>query len=219
MTSTWTPNGQATDVEIKQTDKLYDGHYQLNRYQLRHKTFEGSWGGWIIREQLLRRDATAVLLYDPVRDRVVLVEQFRVGPLHREDAPTPWLLEIPAGLNDHADPAQVGIKEVKEETGLIIQKKMIPIGQYYTTPGGFSEKIYLFCALIDSQKAGGIHGLADEGEEIKVVVLSFEEIWNLLANGLVTSSSTYIALQWLALNRTRLREDESCPTGSNLHPT
>lgn len=214
MRLTWTPNGQATDVEIKQTDKLYDGHYQLNRYQLRHKTFEGTWGGWIMREHLLRRDATAVLLYDSIRDAVVLVEQFRVGPLHREDAATPWLLEIPAGLNDHPDPAQVGIKEVKEETGLTIQK-MIPIGQYYTTPGGFSEKMYLFCALIASEKAEGIHGLADEGEEIKVVVLSFEEIWSLLENGLVTSSSTYIALQWLALNRARLRKDESCQIGSN----
>jgi ADP-ribose pyrophosphatase len=125
--------------------------------------------------------------------------------VHRAEQPTPWLLEIPAGLNDLDDPAAVGIKEVKEETGLTIEQ-MLPIGSYYTTPGGFSEKIYLFCALVDSEEASGIHGVVDEGEEIKVVVLSFEDVWDLLQNGLVTSSSTYIALQWLALNRVNLRQ-------------
>lgn len=205
MTHAWQPNGQAQDVQIKETFELYGGHYQLNRYQLRHKTFDGSWSGWITREHLRRNDATGVLLFDPIRDLVVLVEQFRVGPLHRAEQPTPWLLEIPAGLNDLEDPIAVGIKEVKEETGLSIQK-MLPIGSYYTTPGGFCEKIYLFCALVDSEDASGIHGVADEGEEIKVVVLSFEEVWGLLQNGLVTSSSTYIALQWLALNRANLRQ-------------
>jgi len=144
-----------------------------------------------------------VLLYDPAKDKVVMVEQFRVGAL--DDEQGPWLLEIVAGIVEENESIKdVARRECKEEAGLDVHS-FETIHSFYSSPGGCSERIYLMCGLVDSQLAEGIHGLDHEGEDIKVLVHDFEEINQLLATDRISSAIPIIALQWLCINRERLR--------------
>lgn len=180
----------------------YDGFFKVEICQLEHELFAG--GNVTIKRELFHRgDAVAVLLYDPVNDKVVMVEQFRVGAL--EDETGPWLLEVVAGIVESGESAkQVAQRECHEEAGLEVHA-FESVHSFYPSPGGCSERLYLLCGLVDSSKADGIHGIADEGEDIRVVVMDYEEVVNLLGTDRISSASAIIALQWLQLHRERLR--------------
>lgn len=188
--------------------RQYQGHFVLDELTLKFKNFNGEWIGPVIREQIGRAHAAAVLLYDPKQDNVVLVEQLRIGCIQDKATSSPWLLELVAGLISPGDaPEETAKREAKEEAGVDIQQ-LVPICEYYNTPGAFTEKTWIYCALVDSTKLGGIFGLEDEHENIQVHVLSFESIfWQLTQNQLITSASTVIALQWLKLNRVSLKQN------------
>ena len=200
------------EVEIIDKSTAYQGHYRVDRYRLRHTLFAGGWGREIGREVLERGHAVAVLPYDPARDAVVLIEQFRIGAyLHGGDSPwhgggdSPWLLEIVAGLFDADEgPEEVARREAAEEAGLELGE-LVPVAAFYTSPGAVTEHVEVYCARVDSRGAGGIHGLAEEGEDIRVLVMPFAEAMAALAAGRVRNSPALVALQWLALNREDLR--------------
>ena len=78
--------------------------------------------------------------------------------------------------------------------------------EYWVTPGASTEYLTLFCAKIDSTKADGIHGLVEEGEDIRILVVSPEEAYQLLDQGKIKNAPTIIGLLWLRLNKERLRE-------------
>lgn len=186
------------DVIIEQDKVVYKGHFQLKEYRLRHRLFAGGMSDIVMREVFNREGAVGVLLYDPRQQAVVLVEQFRAGALN--DVQTPWLIEIVAGAIPVGEtPEATAKKEVFEETGLQIDT-VHRITTYYVSPGGNSERIHLFYAIVDARLAGGIHGLADEHEDIRVHVFSLEECWQALAEGTVNNAMTLISLQWLQLN-------------------
>lgn len=177
----------------------------MERYHLRHRKFSGEWSAAITRELLERGHAAAVLPYDPITDCVVLIEQFRIGAL---DAPGgAWLLEIVAGIIDKDEtPQQVVTREAIEEAGCHISA-LIPLYDYLVSPGGTSEQIALFCGKTDTAwiKNGATHGLEEEGEDIKVHVMTLTKALALLSAGKIKSASAIIALQWLALNREEVR--------------
>ena len=183
-------------------EKAYDGFFKVEICQLEHELFAG--GNVTIKRELFHRgDAVAVLLYDPVNDKVVMVEQFRVGAL--EDETGPWLLEVVAGIVEPGESAKdVAQRECHEEAGLEVHA-FESVHSFYPSPGACSERLYLLCGLVDSSKAEGIHGIADEGEDIRVVVMEYEEVENLLGTDRISSASAIIALQWLQLHRERLR--------------
>lgn len=189
--------------EILDKEVCYQGFFRLERYRLRHTLFGGGWSGELMRELLERGQAAAILLYDPERDSVVLIEQFRIGAL---TAPSgPWLLEIVAGIVDeHETGEDVARREAMEEAGFAVLD-LIPICEYLVSPGGTSERIKVYCGRVDATEAGGIHGLAHEGEDIRVRVVPFAEALNMLSAGRVDSASPIIALQWLALHREDVR--------------
>ncbi len=189
--------------EILDKEVCYQGFFRLERYRLRHTLFGGGWSGELMRELLERGQAAAILLYDPERDSVVLIEQFRIGAL---TAPSgPWLLEIVAGIVDeHETGEDVARREAMEEAGCAVLD-LIPICEYLVSPGGTSERIKVYCGRVDATEAGGIHGLAHEGEDIRVRVVPFAEALNMLSAGRVDSASPIIALQWLALHREDVR--------------
>jgi len=191
--------------EIIEKEICYSGFFSIARLRLRHQKFDGEWSEVLIRELFERGHAVAVLPYDPVRDEVVLIEQFRVGAL---DFPTePWLLEIVAGVIEEGEnPRQVAEREALEEAGCIIER-MEPVCEYLVSPGGASESIALFCGKVDATNIGGVHGVASEGEDIQVKVVSYDESIALLKRGLINSASPIIALQWLMMNRGRLRRE------------
>lgn len=197
---------QTTDlkVEIVEREACFRGFYALDRLHLRHEQFRGGMGPLISRELFVRHDAVCVLPYDPQLDRVVLIEQFRVGALDK--SAHPWLLELVAGLIDKAEsPEQVARREAEEEAGLALGE-LWPVTAYYPSPGGSDERVHLFVGRCDSRGAGGIHGLAEEGEDIRVLVLSLDEALAALADGRIDNAASIIALQWLALNREKVRQ-------------
>ena len=189
--------------EILGVETPYQGFFRLERYTLRHSLFQGGWSQPIQRELFRRGNCVAVLLYDPDRDAVVLIEQFRVGAVLQ--AERAWLVEIVAGAIEEGETAEeVALREALEEAGCEIQA-LLEIQQFYTTPGGCSERITLFCGKVDSRSIGGIHGLDDEDEDILVTVVQSDEAFELLESGKIESGIPIIALQWLYIHRQRLR--------------
>jgi ADP-ribose pyrophosphatase len=159
-------------------------------------------GPLLSRELFVRHDAVCVLPYDPQRDEVVLIEQFRVGSMGK--CSNPWLLELVAGLIDKdEEPDQVARREAVEEAGLVLGE-LWPISRYFPSPGGSDELVHLYVGRCNSEGAGGIHGLAEEGEDIRVHVLPFEEALQAVKDGRINNAASIIALQWLALNRTEV---------------
>ena len=191
------------DVEVVEREECFRGFYKLDRLHLRHRLFAGGMGKLINRELFVRHDAVCVLPYDPRRDEVVLIEQFRVGALDKSR--NPWLLELVAGLIDkNEQPEEVARREAMEEAGLTLGA-LWPLSVYYPSPGGSDERVHLFVGRCDSVGAGGIHGLEEEGEDIRVHVLSFEDALARVRDGRIDNAASIMALQWLALNRDEVR--------------
>lgn len=191
------------DVEIAVREECFSGFYRIERLRLRHRQFAGGMGPLISRELFVRHDAVCVLPYDPQRDEVVLIEQFRVGALAA--GVNPWLLELVAGLIDKDEaPEEVARREAVEEAGLSLGA-LWPIGHYLPSPGGSNERVHLFVGRCDSSRASGIHGLPEEGEDIRVHVLGFEDALQAVRDGHINNAASMLALQWLALNRAEVR--------------
>ncbi|WP_422381953.1 NUDIX domain-containing protein [Marinicellulosiphila megalodicopiae] len=187
---------------IKQQSVLYEGFYQLDKLTIEHERYDGK-QQTIERELLLRHDAVCVLLFDPVLDKVVLIEQFRVGAIKQQN---PWLLEVVAGLIDKDEaPEEVAHRESFEEAGVHI-KNLSKITQYQSSPGGTNETIHLFIAQVDSNTAFGTHGLEAESEDIKVVVLQKQAAFDMINQGKINNASTLISLQWLIINEEKIRK-------------
>ncbi len=190
-------------VEIVEREACFRGFYALDRVHLRHTLFRGGMGPVISRELFVRHDAVCVLPYDPQRDAVVLVEQFRVGAMDK--SANPWLLELVAGLIDKDElPEEVARREALEEAGLTLGE-LWPLTAYYPSPGGSDERVHLYVGRCDSGGAGGIHGLAEEGEDIRVLTMGLDEALVAVESGRIDNAASIIALQWLALNRERVR--------------
>lgn len=193
----------AKDIERLEDQSLYSGFFGLEKRRLRHRRFNGEWGEVIDREVHVRRDAIGVLLYDPVHDHVVLVEQIRAGAL--DDPISPWKLEPVAGLVEPGEtPADVARREAQEEAGCDIGE-LIELHRYYPSPGACTEQVTLFCGLIDSTGLGGIHGVENEHEDILVHVMSFPEAWDRLMAGQLDNAMALIGFHWLARERATLR--------------
>jgi ADP-ribose pyrophosphatase len=190
--------------EILDSQAAYRGFFKLHRHELRHSSFNGGWCEPIVRERIEEIDAVSVLLYDPDRDELVLVEQFRVGLMGQVDPP--WTLETVSGFCDteHETPEMVARREVVEETGCTLHALTF-IGAFHVSPGMSVERIHLYCGRVDARQAAGVHGLAHEGEEIRVVRMPRSEAVASLFTTL-NSTSVLIALQWLEANRQRLLE-------------
>ncbi|RRC98535.1 NUDIX domain-containing protein [Amphritea balenae] len=203
----WHPRFGAQDMEVVEHERICDGFFKIGRLKIRHKLFEGG-EIEIIREQFQRDDAVCVLLFDPVRDAVLLIEQFRVGAIGKPGSP--WLLELVAGIVEPGETAEdVASRESVEEAGVSISD-IVPITRYLPSAGGSDEYVDLLCARVDSAQAGGVHGLAEEGEDILVHVLPFAEVCQLVADGTIDNAATIIAVQWLQINKQRLLQQWGC---------
>ncbi|MBD3671084.1 MAG: ADP-ribose diphosphatase [Gammaproteobacteria bacterium] len=191
------------DVEILEHDVVFNGFFQMQKFVVRHRKFEGGWSEMMSRELFERGHAVVVLPYDPVRDEVVLLEQFRIGALHTTQGP--WLLEFVAGMfDDDENSEEVATREMREEAGCELGELEF-ITEYMVSPGGTSERVSLYCGRIDASKAEGIHGLDEEHEDIRVVSVPYAELVDLFEAGRINSAAPIIGVQWLMLHRERLR--------------
>ncbi len=195
------PSDGRVDPLAKRT--VYNGYFRIDRYRLRHKRFAGGWSEEITREVFERGHAAVVLPYDPQRDAVVLIEQFRIGAYAA--GLDPWLIETVAGVIEPGEaPERVARREAEEEAGCAVTA-LEPIGRILPSPGGCSEILSLFCGRVDAAGPGGVYGLAQEQEDIRAFTLSREAALERLAKGEILNAHTVIVLQWLALNHRRLR--------------
>ncbi|MCD8522424.1 MAG: NUDIX domain-containing protein [Saccharospirillaceae bacterium] len=190
------------DVEIASREVAFKGFFRIEKIRLRHRTFAGGWTGYFERELFERGEAVCVLLFDPLRDCVVLTEQFRIGAL--ADEHSPWLLELVAGMVEPGEHyADVARRETAEEAGCTFNE-LLPICNYWVSPGGTSERVQLYCALIDSEHVGGVHGLAEEHEDIRLAKMSFTDAYAAVESGRLNNAATIMALQWLHIHHPRL---------------
>lgn len=183
------------DVIIENQETVFDGFFKIKAVSLRHRLFGGGWSPTIQREIFHRGDAAAAILFDPTTQSIGLIDQFRAGALN--DTVSPWCLEVVAGMVEPEERIEDLIRrELQEEAG-ISNLTLIPITSYYSTPGGCSEMIHLFCAICDLSQAGGIHGLDSENEDILLRVYPAEEVFNDMLDSRMNNAATLIALQWL----------------------
>ncbi len=191
---------------ILEKEIAFNGFFRLEKYRLRHTLYGGGWSQPLSRELFVRGECVAVLLYDPVADRVVLIEQFRVGAIALQPERA-WLVEIVAGAVETGETVEdVAYREAEEEAGCQIQA-LHKIGQFFTSPGACGERLTLYCGKVDSAGVGGVHGLAYEHEDILVETVAFEEAFERVKTGVIDSAVPIIAIQWLALNRDWLRRE------------
>ncbi|WP_025621374.1 ADP-ribose diphosphatase, partial [Vibrio parahaemolyticus] len=190
------------DVEIISKESVFEGFFKMVKYRFKHKLFAGGWSDVVEREMFERGHAAAMLPYDPKTDQVVIIEQIRIGALEHEH---PWQLEIVAGMIDRDESAEEVIRREAEEEAGITVGRVASVTSYYPSSGGCSEKLDVFVGEVDASKAHGIHGLDYEDEDIRVHVLSREQAYQWVKDGIFENGASIIALQWLQLNHQELR--------------
>ena len=198
------PNPPSEKAEVVRHEVAYQGYFKVGRYFFRHSLHRGGMSEVISREVFERGQAGAVLPYDPARDEVVLIRQFRAGSYVAGRHPFTW--EAVAGIIEANETAEAMVRrEAVEEAGLQIAD-MLPIASIMLTPGACSESCQVFLGRIDATNAGGVFGLQSEGEDILVKVLPFREAYALVERREVDNAVAMIALQWLTLHREEVRK-------------
>lgn len=181
-------------VDIAERETVFQGYFRLDRYKLTHSLHDGGNSPILTREVLERGQVAAVVPFDPIRREIILIEQFRPGALAA--GWEPWQLEIVAGIIEPGETAEeMARRETQEESGCKATA-LFHLGRYLSSPGCTSESIEVFCARIDASKAGGIHGLAEEGEDILVKAYPLDQAFQLLEDGEILNAMTLIGLQW-----------------------
>ena len=185
---------------------LYKGFFSLFEYRFQYRKFDGSVSEMVSREILERGHAVVLLAYDDKRDEVVLIEQIRIAAIDTQASP--WILELIAGMMDHEDESteEVARREAMEEAGIVIGQCK-PIISYLASPGGLTEQLHILVGQVDSSTAKGVHGLAEENEDIKVHVVSREQAYKWVEEGVINNAASIIALQWLQLNHLTLKNE------------
>jgi nudix-type nucleoside diphosphatase (YffH/AdpP family) len=182
-------------VEIIAKSKVDKNFFQIEEARLRYERYDGTMAEEVVRLNLRRGDSVAAVVHDPANDTVILVEQFRY-PTY-ENGPG-WLLELPAGtIEHHDDPAETLRRELLEEIGYIAVSVQ-PIQAFYLSPGGSSERLYLYYTLVASQDQtarGG--GLEEEHEDIRIITLKTQDALARLHAGEINDAKTIVGLQWL----------------------
>ncbi|MBT5194965.1 MAG: NUDIX domain-containing protein [Rhodospirillaceae bacterium] len=190
------------DVEIIAREQQYGGYAKIDRITLRHSLFAGGWSRPLTRELIERGHAVAVLPYDPVRDEVILIKQFRMGAWGAGEAP--WMVETVAGIIEQGEQAEdVARRETMEETGCTLGA-LHRVCDYFASPGIMTEKITVYCGITDTKNAGGIFGLVEEGEDIQAYVAPWDDIWTDVNEGNVVDAKIMLAMMWLSQNKDSL---------------
>jgi len=199
------------DVAVQTRGQPYGDFFAVEEYDLSFQRFDGAHSPVVKRAVFVSGDAVTVVPYDPVRDRVLIVEQFRMGPFARGDS-QPWQLEPIAGRIDPFETAEdAARREAVEEAGLTLGA-LLPIAGFYPSPGAKTEYIYSYIALTDlPDEAAILAGEASEAEDIKGHILSFDDFAAVVARGEATTAPLLLSYYWLERERPRLRA-EALPT-------
>jgi nudix-type nucleoside diphosphatase (YffH/AdpP family) len=195
------------DVEVLEQAEPYAKFFAIEEYDLRHRRFDGTMSEKMRRAVFLTGDAATVLPYDPLRDRVLVIEQFRAGPFARGDR-QPWMLEPVAGRIDPGESPEQAVRREAVEEADVTLGALHKVAEYYPTPGTMAEYLYSYVGIADLAEASpGLGGLAEEHEDIRIHVLLFERLMALVASGEAQVAPLLVTAWWLAANRERLRAE------------
>lgn len=195
----------ARDVRLIDHRFAHLNFYGIEEARLQFRRHDGDMSPELERSALMTGAAAVVLPYDPVRDAVLLIEQFR-APLYFAGDPAPWLWEPVAGLVDPGEtPDQTAHREAMEEAGLVL-KGLEKVGEAYSSSGSSSEYVHLYVGLADLSDAEGIGGLASEGEDIRSSVVSFDALMEGVESHRYRDMPLLVTALWLARHRDRLRQ-------------
>jgi ADP-ribose pyrophosphatase len=191
-------------IEVLGQEWLSQGFMKLAKYTVRHERFDGGMIGPFTREIVMRTVAVGVLPYDPIADKFLLIEQFRLAA-HLAGMPA-WQREVIAGIADkdesHEDLAR---REAIEEANCKVTD-LVEMTRFLLSPGMSSEVLILYCGRMDSSQTTGVHGLANEHEDIRSTLYDAKEIPALLEHGTTGNGPLMMALYWMQANRERLRK-------------
>ena len=191
-------------IEVLDKEWLSHGFMKLAKYTVQHERFDGGTIGPFTREIVVRRPAVGVLPYDPVADKFLLIEQFRLAA-HLAGMPA-WQREVIAGISDREEsPEALARREAIEEANCNVTD-LIEMTRFLPSPGMTNEVLILFCGRMDSSQSTGVHGLANEHEDIRSTLFDGKEISALLAHGTTGNGPLMIALHWMQANRERVRK-------------
>ncbi|MBO4519621.1 MAG: NUDIX domain-containing protein [Alphaproteobacteria bacterium] len=192
------------NIEVVKTTPLYKKFFRVDEYSFKYPLYNGKMSGVVKREVMNRGNAAGVLLYDPDREELVFVEQIRIGAFIAGE--NPWVLECAAGIIEAGEtPEHVAVREAEEEVGAKVSA-LEPITSYFSSPGGLSEKIYMFCGRVDAAHVAKYGGLPSENEDIRVVVVPVGDAEKMLAEGRFNNALAIISMQWFMINREKLRK-------------
>jgi ADP-ribose pyrophosphatase len=190
------------DVEILDQTTKYDGYVGVDHVRLRHRLFSGGLGAPIDRDLIRGNKAVGILPYDPIRDEVVFVRQFRIGVWGAGEPP--WLVESVAGIiDDGEDPETTARRETIEETGCAVSDLHF-VCEYFSSPGIITEHVKLYCGITDTAGAGGNHGLVHEGEDIEAIVKPWDEAWEDVQTGKLFDAKLLLIMMWLSQKKESL---------------
>jgi ADP-ribose pyrophosphatase len=193
------------EVELLKTEVLADRHFRYELLTLRTETFAGKLSQPFKREALRSGTAVAVLLYDPAANQLVMIEQFRIAA-YLNHLPSAWILECVAGMVDEGETNETAARrEVTEETGCVVGR-MEYAGAYLSSPGISDEMVTIYVGEVDAVLAGGVHGQAGEGEDIRTIVFTVEEALAAADHGAVVNVMAQVALLWFARHGDGLRQ-------------
>jgi len=198
-------DAQADDVAIVREAAPQGNFFAIQGVDVHYRQFDGNRSPVLPREVFVGIDAAFVLPYDPMRDRVLLVEQIRMGPIVRGDA-QPWCLEPIAGMVDAREtPLQAAIRESEEEAGLT-DLDLRHISSFYPSPGSATDYFHAYvgiCDLPDDHASFG--GLEDEAEDLRLHLVSFDAAIAMISSGEINVGPLVMMLYWLAGQRDALR--------------
>lgn len=195
----------AGDIQPARRSEPYADFFAVEDHDLRFRQFKGGLTGPVHRAAFVACDAVTVLPYDPARDRVLVVEQFRMGPFARGDA-QPWSLEAVAGRVDPFEtPEDAARREAAEEAGLTLGR-LLSVAEYYPSPGAVTEFLYSWIGLVELPQTGAwLGGLESEAEDIRCHVMDFAGLMALIDSGEVQNAPLILSALWLSRARDGLR--------------
>lgn len=189
------------DVASRATRRPYARFFGVQEDDLAFRRFDGSASAVVTRAGFVMGDAVTVLPWDPVRDRVLVVEQFRYGPWLRGD-PNPWSIEPIAGRIDPGETPEAAARREAAEEARLDLGPLHPVARYYPSPGAVTEFLISYVAEADlPDSAAGIAGLAAEAEDIRAHVIPFARLMDLVASGEVANGPLLVSALWLAARR------------------
>ncbi len=203
-----------SEWQILDSAEPYAHYFAVEKLHLRHRLFSGGWSAELDRAIFVSGDATVLLPWDPVRDRVLLIDQFRAGPAARGDN-EPWLLEAIAGRIDAGEtPEEAARREATEEAGVTIER-VFAAPSHYPSPGAVAEYLYIYIGTTDlPDDVTGVSGLDSEHEDIRSHLVDRAQLMALVERGEIRNGPLLVAALWLDRHAARLRGELGLSTAS-----